>query len=159
MEQKALSRWLKIIIVGIAVCGIGVFAVVIPAMGLSIRSMYPEFENRFWPWLVFMYLTAMPFLAALWFGWKITCNIGADRSFSRENGRYLGRIAILAGGDAAFFFLGNVVLLLMNMSHPGIVILAMIVAFAGGAVSVAAAALSHLANKAAILQEQSDLTI
>ena len=159
MDQKTLSKWLKIIIVGIALCGMVVSGMVIPAMGLSIRSMYPEFANRFWPWLIFMWIAAIPCFAALAYGWKIICNIGADRSFSRENGRYLSRIAVLAGGDSAFFFIGNVLLLFLNMSHPGVVILSVIVVFAGGAVSIAAAALSHLANKAAVLQEQSDLTI
>ena len=47
----------------------------------------------------------------------------------------------------------------MNMNHPGIVLLAMVVVFAGIAVTVAAASLSHLVSRAADLQEQSDLTI
>jgi len=159
MNQKTLSRWLRIIIVGCALCGIVIFGMVVPAMGLSMKLMNPEFAYCFWPWLVFIWLTAIPCYAALVLGWKITGNIRTDRSFSRENARYLSWIAVLAAIDAAFFFLGNVVLLFMNMNHPGIMLAALIVVFSGGAVSVAAAVLSHLANKAAALQEQSDLTI
>ena len=65
----------------------------------------------------------------------------------------------LAGGDAVFFFLGNLLLLLLNMSHPGVTLLSLLVVFAGAAVAVAAGALSHLVQKAALLQEESDLTI
>ena len=82
-----------------------------------------------------------------------------DRSFSQENANYLKRMAYLALGDTVFFFIGNVVLLFANMSHPGVALFSLFVVFAGIAVTVASAALSHLVQKAAILQEQSDLTI
>ena len=45
------------------------------------------------------------------------------------------------------------------MSHPGVLLLSLLIVFAGIAVTVASAALSHLVYKAASLQEQSDLTI
>jgi hypothetical protein len=45
------------------------------------------------------------------------------------------------------------------MSHPGVTLLSLLIVFAGIAIAVAAAALSHLVHKAAALQEQSDLTI
>ena len=45
------------------------------------------------------------------------------------------------------------------MNHPGILFISMVVVFAGIAIAVAAACLSHLIRKAAALQDQSDLTI
>lgn len=45
------------------------------------------------------------------------------------------------------------------MNHPSIVLLSFFIEFFGVAVSVSAAALSHLVMKAAVLQEESDLTI
>ena len=65
----------------------------------------------------------------------------------------------MAAGDSAFFFVGNVILLFCNINHPGIILISMIVVFAGIAITIAAACLSHLVRKAATLQEQSDLTI
>ena len=159
MEQKSLSQWLKAILIGVGLCGLVVYFFIIPAYGTSLRTQYPEFANRFWPWLIFLWVTAIPCYAALVIGWKIAANIGADRSFSEDNAKYLKWIAWLAAGDAAFFFLGNNVLLFLNMSHAGILLFSLIVVFAGIAVTVAAAALSHLVKKAAALQEQSDLTI
>ena len=76
-----------------------------------------------------------------------------------ENAKLLALISRLAAGDAVFFFVGNVALWLLDMSHPGVVLLSLLVVFAGVAVSVAAACLSHLVRKAAVLQEQSDYTI
>ena len=45
------------------------------------------------------------------------------------------------------------------MNHPGVILYSLIVVFAGVAVSVVSAALSHLVLKAALLQEESDLMV
>ena len=81
------------------------------------------------------------------------------RSFSETNAKLLQWISYLAAADAGFFFVGNIVMLFLSMSHPGITLLSLLVVFAGAAVAAAAAALSHLVKKAAALQEQSDWTI
>ena len=159
MEQKTLSKWLKLILIGVGLCGLAVYGLIVPGYAISMRTQYPEFANRFWPWLIFIWATAIPCCAALVIGWKIAANIGADRSFSEDNAKYLKWIAWLAAGDAGFFFLGNLVLLFLNMSHPGITLISLLLVLAGVAVTVAAAALSPLVKKAAALQEQSDLTI
>lgn len=159
MKQKSLSNWLKAILIGIGVCGLVFYLYILPDWGKSLAGHYPEYAHAYWPWLIFLWVTAVPCYTVLVLGWKIAVNIGRDRSFSQENARLLKWISWLAAGDTAFFFAGNTVLLFLNMNHPGIVLLAMVVAFAGVAVAVAAAALSHLVQKAADLQEQSDLTI
>ena len=45
------------------------------------------------------------------------------------------------------------------MSHPDVVLASLVIDFVGIAVSVASAGLSHLVEKAAKLQEESELTI
>lgn len=159
MEQKTLSKWLKCILVGVGVCGLIVYVAIIPIFGLNLRAMYPEFENRFAPWLVFLWASGIPCFAVLVLSWKIAANIGLDKSFSTDNAKLLKWISELSAADAAFFFVGNVVLLLLNMSHPSVVLASFVVVFIGVAVAVASAVLSHLVKKAAVLQEQSDLTI
>ena len=154
-----MATWLKIILVGVGICGLVVYFVVFPSYGESLVNDYPEFSNRFWPWLIFLWISGIPCYAVLLFGWKIATNIGRDQSFSNANAKYLKWIAWLAAGDGIFFFVGNTVLLFMNMSHPGIALFSLLVVFAGVAVAVASAVLSHLVQKAAVLQEQSDLTI
>lgn len=159
MEQKSLSKWLKLILLGMGICGLAVYFLIVPSFGDSLRSQYPEFADRYWPWLIFIWVSGVPCYAVLALGWRIAVNIGRDASFSLANARCLGSIARLAAGDAAFVFLGNVALLFLNMSHPGVALLSLLVVFAGAAVAVAAAALSHLVRKAALLQEENDLTI
>ena len=159
MEQKHLSNWLKLILIGVAICGLVVYAFVVPMYGLSLRSLYPEFANRFWPWVIFIWVSGIPCFTVIVYAWKIANNIGNDQSFTNQNAALLKNISVLSALDAAFFFVGNVVLLFLSMSHPGVVIASLVIVFVGVAVAVASAALSHLVKKAAVLQEQSDWTI
>lgn len=85
--------------------------------------------------------------------------IARDNSFSKENARYLKRICMLALLDSVYFFLANLVMLFLDMNHPGILLGSLFVDFAGVAVAVTAAALSHLALKAAKIQQENQLTI
>lgn len=159
MEQKHLSKWLKLILVGVAICGLVVYALVVPMYGMSVRSLYPEFSNRFWPWLIFIWCSGIPFFIVLYYAWRIATNIGNNQSFTEQNAFLLKSISFLSALDAGFFFAGNIILFLLSMSHPGVVIASLVIVFMGIAVAVAAAALSHLVKKAAVLQEQSDWTI
>ena len=109
--------------------------------------------------MIFLWVAAVPCYAALVLGWRIAASIGADRSFTADNARLLRIIGGLAAGDTAYFFAGNVVLLFLNMNHPGVLLISLLICFAGVSVTVAAVCLAHLVRKAADLQEQSDLTI
>lgn len=159
MKQITLSKWLKFIIIGVGICGLAIYTMVFPMLGKEIIAKNEEFRYCFWPWLSFIWVTGIPCYIALIFSWRIATNIGADQSFSLSNAKLLKLISIFATGDTAFFFVGNVVFLILNMSHPGIILFSSIIFFAGVAISVASAALSHLVMKASILQNQSDWTI
>ncbi len=159
MEQKNLSKWLKFVIIGVGICGLVIYAFIVPMCGSDLRASYPEFSDHFWPWAFFIWVSGIPCYMVLVFAWKISSNIGNDRSFTEQNAGYLKLISVIAAGDTVFFFAGNIVMLLFDMSHPSIVIASLFVDFIGVAISIAAAALSHLVKKAAALQEQSDLTI
>lgn len=159
MEQKTLSNWLKLILVGVGICGLFVYGGIIPMYGRSLASLYPEFAYCYMPWLIFLWITAIPCYAVLILGWKIAGNIGADRSFSLENARLFRWISMLAVVDTVFFFLMNIIYLFCNMNHPGIVLFSLLIVFVGVAVAIASAVLSCLVRKAAGLQTQSDLTI
>ncbi len=159
MEQKTLSNWLKCILVGLGICGVLIYLVAIPAYGLNLRKLYPEFSGRFWPWLIFILGTGIPCCAVLVLSWKITANIGRDRSFSEENAKFLKWISVLTAADAGYFLAGNILLFFLSMSHPAVVLVSFLIVFACVALSIASAVLSHLVKKAAQLQEQSDWTI
>lgn len=159
MEQKTLSLVLKLVLAGFAVAGAIVYFWVLPVLGADFAADYPEFAHCYWPWLIFLWLTAVPCYVTLFFGWSIATEIGRDNSFSVKNAVSLRNIALLAAGDALFFFAGNVLYLFLNMNHPAIFLVSCFVVFLGVAVAVAAASLSHLVYKAAKIREENDLTI
>ncbi len=159
MKQGTLSRWLKLILIGVGFCGVIIYAAVLPMMANTVVDQYPEFADCKWPWLILLWLTALPCFMMLFFAWRIAGNIGADRSFSLANAKLLKWISVMAAADSALFFAGNLIYLFLDMNHPSIVLFSLLIEFFGIAISVAAAVLSHLVMKAAVLQEQSDLTI
>ena len=55
--------------------------------------------------------------------------------------------------------MGSGVFYVLGMSHGGLMLFCIMVVFAGVTVTVAAAALSHLVYRAAVLEEESELTI
>ena len=159
MKQKNLSRLLKALIIAVGICGLVVYFLAIPVIGLDAAEQNTEYAYCFYPWLVFLWISAVPCYTVLVYAWKIASNIGADRSFSLDNAKYLKHIALLSAADTAFFFVGNIVYWALNMSHPSVFLFSLLVCFIGLAITIAFAALSHLVLKAAALQEQSDLTI
>jgi hypothetical protein len=159
MNQLKLSKWLKAIIIGAGICGTVIYFYVFPFWGKDIVASNPECSFCYWIWLLFLWITSIPCYATLVCSWKIADEIGKDNSFCRKNANLLKLISIFAASDSAFFFTGNIILLLLNMNHPGIVLLAFVVVFAGIAITVTAASLSHLVYKAAQIREENELTI
>ena len=159
MDQKKLSNWLKGIIIGMAVCGAVIFFIVFPVMGTDVLKSYPEFSGWFWPWLIFLWIVGIPCYVVLTYGWSIASEIGKDRSFTMKNAESLKKIMVTAVADTAVFFVGNLVFLFLNMNHPSVVLASLFVCFAGISVGVVAGALSHLVQKAAVIQEENDSVI
>lgn len=159
MEQRTLVQWLKFLVIFTAVCGAALCVGVLPLEGKRMAAIYPEFAYCYLPWLVFLWILAVPCFAALILAWKIFVNIEKDCSFCMENAEYLQKISYLAAADAGILFLGSALFLALGMNHPAVLLASLLIVVVGIGVSVAAAVLSHLVRKAAMLQEQSDLTI
>lgn len=159
MKQENIAKWLKAIVIGTALFGVGIYGYVIPTWGRVIVYNNPEFSDRFFPWLIFLWITAIPCYIALIFAWKIFTQIGKNNSFSYVNAKYFKHITRLALSDTVYFLLGNFVLLMWNKSHPGVFLASFLVAFVGVAIAVLCIALSHLVYKAAQMNEENELTI
>ena len=159
MLNKSLINSLRYIVFGTTLCGIVIYGVMFPVIGVNMINDYPEFSNWFYPWLIFLWLTSIPCFSVLFLLWKILDNIKNNNIFSYENARklkYNSRITIV---DTVFFLIGNNVFLVLNMSHPAVLLCSLIIVFAGISISVVFEALSRLAEKAAQLQEENNLTI
>ncbi len=159
MRYKSLSVWMKIILIGFALCGLGILGFAVPSIGQSIVEAYPEFSGAFVPWLVFLWIAVFPCYAVLALGWRIATNIARDNAFSAANARLLKAIAVLAAVDSVYFFIGNIILLILNMNHPGIVLTSLVVVFIGAAICVASTALSKLTSRAADIEDENRYTI
>ena len=159
MKLTTIEKYLKLIIIGFAICGLLVYAFILPNFGQSLAHQYPEFAHWYYPWLIFLWITVIPCYLVLISAWKVARNIGEDKSFSYENGKYFKQIAFYAGADSVFFFIGNIVLWLTGYNHPGIVIASMILVFFGLAITLASKSLAQLVDNAAELQEESEWTI
>ena len=69
------------------------------------------------------------------------------------------RISYLAGADTVALISGNIVFLILNVNHPSVFLVSLLIGIVGIGISVGAAVLSHLIQKAANLQDENDLTI
>jgi len=159
MSQKGLANSLKAVIIGIGICGLIVYFYFLPVWGKTILFNTPENSHCYLPWMIFLWITAIPCYLVLICGWRIASEIGKDNSFSEINAKLLKYISALAAFDSVFLFVGSGVLYVFNMSHNSWILLAIIIVFMGVTVTVAAAALSHLVYKAAALKKEVDLTI
>lgn len=159
MKQESLSRWLKIIFTGVGLCGLLLYGYGAPAIGRYLMGIYPEYAKAYPVWLGFLFLTAVPCYGVLVCGWRIAVEIGRDNSFSQKNAEMFKWISLLAAGDAGFFFLGNVALLVVGWNHPSILLVSLLVVFAGASIAAVSAGVSHLVYKAALMREEAELTI
>lgn len=62
MRQKELEKWLKIVIIAVALCGLVVCAVAIPWIGHVLIASDPQVSGMYIPWLVMFIISAIPWL-------------------------------------------------------------------------------------------------
>lgn len=159
MTHKTLARLIKAVILAAVAIVIAVYAFSVPALAFSMAEACPEFAGWMNKWLIFVAMTALPILVSAYQGWRVACSIGIDRSFTHDNARRIRIVSILAAADAGYFLLGNIVMLFLSMNHPGIVLISALISVVGFGISAAFAALSYLTEKAALMQDDTDLTI
>lgn len=158
MNTKTLSRLLFVAFLGVGVLGLGgCYGIV--SFGREIAKSNPEYAYCFLPWVIFLALFALPCFLAVYFALRISLDLGNGRAFTKENVRRLKIVSRMAFFDALYFFIGNNVFLFLNMSHPGILLLALFVVFVGMVIALLAEALSQLTFGAQGLKEENDLTI
>ena len=159
MEMKKLARMLQLALVGAAILGVIVFFLMVPMVGQETAQAYPEYAQAFWPWLVFLWLCAVPCFLSLVPGWRVFGRLAQKNAFCTENGEDMKKIARLAFFDTMLFLAGNVVMAAFNWHHPGLLLAACAVALCGALIGVVAQVLGMLVLEATNLREENDLTI
>jgi len=71
MKQKTISLLLHGLVIGAGICLAAVYMFFVPAAGHAVdRALGGEFSYCFLPWLIFLWMTAIPCFAALFPLWK-----------------------------------------------------------------------------------------
>lgn len=156
MSNLKLSKQLIAVIAILAALGIGFYAGAVPVLLTDFVAKYPEFSSWFVPWLVFLIVTALPLYAILAIGVFVARNIGADKSFVRENGRALRGVVLCLLFEAVYFLAGNAVLWLMGFNHPGIVLASVCVSLFAVLIAAAFRVLAGLLEHAVELREENE---
>ncbi|NLY77089.1 MAG: DUF2975 domain-containing protein [Tissierellia bacterium] len=159
MKQLELTRWLKLIIVFAALIGLFLCFVFVPVFGIQVVEEYPELSYMFWPCLIYIWATAVPFYIALYKVWQIVKEISKDNSFCLKNAMALRSIGILALLDSFLYFVGMIILSSLNILQPTIGLAMLIIVFIGIAIGIVSFTLSRLVRKASDIKEENDLTI
>ena len=159
MRTETNMKLLKVVILLAVAAVLLAYCWVMPNMAESFAAASPECRNMKLPWMIVIGATALPMLAAAVIGLNVVTNIQGGKCFTHGNARCIKYVAILAAADGGYFFLGNIVMLLIGMSHPGVMIISLIPSVMAFSLAVAFYALSHLTEKAALMQDDTDLTI
>ena len=93
MEQVKLAKWIKLVLAGAGLCGLFVYAAILPAFGLSLVAQYPEFGYCYRPWLIFLCLTGVPCYVVLALGWRIETRTSQGSSSAPNTSRSDGMIS------------------------------------------------------------------
>lgn len=159
MSQKGFANSIKAAIIGMGICGLVVYFYFLPMWGKTAVAAVPEYTDAYIPWMIFLWITAIPCYLVLVCGWRIATEIGKDNSFSTVNAKLLKYVAALAAFDTVFLFIGSSIFYVLNMCTSILMLMALIVSLAGVAIIIVAAAASHLVYKAAAMKEENELTI
>ena len=159
MEIKKLARLLQLALIGAAVLGVVVFFLIVPMVGQETIVAYPEYAAAFWPWLIFLWLCAVPCFLSLVPGWRVFGRLAQKNAFCIKNGEDMKKIARLAFFDTLLFAAGNAAMLFFNWHHPGLLLAACAVCCCGALIGVVAQVLGMLVLEATAMREENDLTI
>lgn len=85
----------------------------------------PEYAHFKVPVIAFLYISALPFYASLYMGIRFCREILKGNEFTHGNATSLVRISQLAFSEVVLYFVGVVILFVLNASHPGILLLAL----------------------------------
>lgn len=156
ISMKTIAGSLKFIIIAMGLCALAIQGTI---SLMFIISDADDIERLRIPWMAFLWSTAIPIIPALIYSWKTASNIGRNKAFCLDNSKNLRNIAISSICDAALVLIGNIAYLLLDLSHPSVLLFSCIIVLIGIAIFIAAMGLSQLIRNAAELQEETELTI
>lgn len=157
MSHKHLSH---LLLLAGGVAGVGVLGLLGVYAGLlALRASQAALPVQYWALLAFVCIIAAAYGAALWQYMRISCRIGRDRSFCRENVRSMRWIARLMGAAAGMWAVLVALQALLAIDLATETLFIVMLCLASAAIALVAYVLEHLLHHAVQLQEDSELTI
>ena len=161
MNEKILSALTRTAIIIIGICGLLTCLLWVP-MSIGKGSLeelsWTMFNtSEFWIQYVLHWIVSLHCFWLLVIAWQITLDMDKGRLFLTKNALRVNRATIILIADIIAFVIGNIVFALLGWSSW--FVLHIFVAITGLILSIFMYILSKYLMRAAILQEESDLTV
>lgn len=159
MEHKRLSHIL-LFAGGIALLGVAaVFLIGLPLLLLRLRQAIPLSAPLLTPLLLLGFAVAALYIAALWYYACISRRIGRNESFCVQNAQALSRISRFLYAAAALCLLATLAMGIFLREGKRFCVIPLLLCLASLALGLLSGVIARLVQRAALLQEENDLTI
>lgn len=159
--KKGSTLFLKaaLILMGIPVLALCIFLV--PEIAGFAAFLYPEMASISYFVYLDLYATAVPFYFALYQAFKLLSYIDKNHAFSELSVRALKKIKYCALSISLLYVAGMPLFYLLGERDdaPGIIVIGMIMVFASLVITVFAAVLQKLLQKAVEIKSENDLVV
>ncbi|MDR4887922.1 DUF2975 domain-containing protein [Fredinandcohnia sp. QZ13] len=159
LKERGNTLFLKVAIffMGIVVLALCIFWLPWVANDLAVKNV--EFAYLKYPLLIGIEVTLIPYLFALYQGFKLLSYIDKNNAFTHKSVQSLTIIKYCAAIISAWYVIGFFFVISQNAGNPGVLLIALVIIFACFVVSVFAAVLQKLLKNAIAIQEENDLTV
>ncbi|MEH7378957.1 DUF2975 domain-containing protein [Bacillus sp. JJ1533] len=159
LKERGNTLFLKtaIFFMGIVVLALCIYWLPWAANDLAVKNV--EFAYLKYPLLIGIEVTLIPYLLALFHGFKLLIYIDKNSAFSQNSVKSLTFIKYCAAIISVWYVIGFLFVISQDAGHPSVLLIALVIIFACFVVSVFAAVLQKLLKNAIKIQEENDLTV
>lgn len=158
--NRGSTLFLKFVISLIALVVVAVCVIGLPQLFLENNAAYPEETTLLYPFLAYVYASAIPFLIALLQAFKLLNYIDENKVFSEAAVQAVRVIKICAVLIGVFVVTGScVILFLMSGDRAHFASIGFFLTFAAVVTATAAAVLQKLVQNVVDIKSENDLTV
>ncbi|MDR3189619.1 MAG: DUF2975 domain-containing protein [Lactobacillaceae bacterium] len=159
MTSKALSLWVKIISVALAVCAVGLCIVALPTNGGDLMDVFAVPTAYQMIYTVIFWLCVLPWFLIFGMMWREANDIKNENVFTNASAVRIKQAAYILMADIAFFACANIALFIFLQEPVTLFIASIFLDIFGLSVGVLGLVLARYLTIAADLQEESAATI
>lgn len=156
MKQKGLSIILRVIS---ALCIIVLATVIVGTIHAGDSLYHVKDKTMYVVWQIITIVCSVVCIIAIVIAWMMFADIGKDLSLTMKNSKRLLVISNLFLLDTVIFSMYFIASLLIHKSFGIMTAVNIGIVFVGVSLTVICACLSHLVEKAAVIEEENELTI